>query len=106
LFGQFVFGGLGAVAGGMIDGGVNSWDTAGFAFVAGGIANVAANSISNFLQRPLKNAIVYKPLMKSLVQSTAKELFRTSMSALPYTIFEEIMSSTFEYWMDKFSEVI
>ena len=102
LFGQFVFGGLGAVAGGMIDGGVNSRDTASFAFIVGGIANVAANSISKFAQGSVAKDAFGRVLFPSIMKPTVKSIMR----AMEYTVFEEIMSSTFEDWMDKFLEVI
>lgn len=43
----FVYGGAGAVIGGLITGSVDSWETAGFAFLIGGTANVLAKGISD-----------------------------------------------------------
>ena len=43
----FVYGGVGSVAGGLITGSVNSFETAGIAFLIGGTANVLAKGISD-----------------------------------------------------------
>ena len=125
--GAFAFGGLGSVAGGLITGSVNNWETALLAFGIGAIANVAAYGISNKFANikagkifdqgnKAKSLAVQKlqghtlnlgskalkgSLRNAFKQTSQKEIQKLLMNAstrFRYGVYSAIFSSTMSGW--------